>query len=272
MKNRIGNLVIMGSLLIIVFCLLSCGRAQQPENLETPEPTVIAEPTMTPEPEITPEPTPIPKTAKKTLEECFRGWLDDKTPEEIQAEYYKKELDQVRYDNLADWKDAKGNYHAPKGYLINFDFSMHGVEIMASQQMPPKLLKEINTEELYQLIMDLPVDERYPGWDTAIMDSYLQLLSRYYIAYNFMTDFMRRKDAPKVVHHYYQKYSKKERKKYSLDINYDYFPDDAPDREEEWTKAERFRITEGLEWLFLYKEGKKVPDERLLGLGIGANY
>ena len=262
MRNGIQKLSIIVSL-FMASCLVSCGRAQQPENLESLEPTVMEKPTMTPEPTRTPEPTPIPKTAKKTLEECFQGWLDDKTPEKIQAKYYKKELDQVRYDNLADWKDAKGNYHAPKGYKINYGPISHFLEKMASQQMPPELLKEISTKELYQLIMNLPVE----SWCTSVMNSYMHFLSMYYLDYNFMTDFMRRKDAPEVVHQYYQKYTKKERKKYSY-RNYSSFDGAAA----EWTKAERFRITEGLEWLFLYKEGKKVPDEMVFGLGVGANY
>lgn len=265
MKKRIQVLgMIVG--LFVALCLVSCDGVEQPEISEMPEVTVTAEPAMTLEPEVTPIPTPIPKTAKKTLEECFRGWLGDETPEEFQAKYYRKEFDGVRYDNLADWKDAKGNYHAPKGFKINFILNKDFTEVMASQQMPSELLERISTQELYQLIMSLPVDERYPGWNTTF-DSYLQVLSGYYIGYNFMTDFMQRKDAPKVVHQYYQGYTKKERKKYSY-MNRSSFDGTAS----EWTKADRFRITEGLEWLFLYKEGKKVPDERVLGLGVGAHY
>lgn len=214
MKKRIQVLgMIVG--LFVALCLVSCGRAEQPEISGTPEATLTAEPTMTSEPEVTPQPTPIPKTAKKTLEECFRGWLGNETPEEFQAKYYRKEFDRVRYDNLADWKDAKGNYHAPKGYSINLGPTTIFLKEMASQQMPTKLLEEISTEELFQLIMSLPVDEKKPGWSTSIMDSYLQLLSIYYVDYNFMTNFMRRKDAPEVVHRYYQRYTKKERKEYS---------------------------------------------------------
>lgn len=264
MRKRIRKSVMAG-ILFMALCLVSCGRAEHPEISEKAE--VTAEPAMTLEPEVTPQPTPIPKTAKKTLEECFRGWLDDETPEEVQAKYYRKEFDGVRYDNLTDWKDAKGNYHVPKGYNVNFILHRDFTEVMASQQMLPELLEEISTQELFQLIMSLPVDEKYSGWSTFTKDSYLQLLSGYYIGYNFMTDFMRRKDAPEVVHGYYQGYTKKERKKYSY-MNRSSFDGTAS----EWTKADRFRITEGLEWLFLYKEGKKVPDERVLGLGVGANY
>lgn len=265
-EKMIQKLGMIGSL-FMALCLISCGRAEQPEISETPEVTVTAEPTMTSESEVTPQPTPIPKTAKKTIEECFRGWLDDETPEEVQEKYFQEELEGERWDDLMDWKDAKGNFVAPKGYQINFRPSMNGLEEMASQQMPPELLEEIGTEELYQLIMSLPIKIKEMGWGTFIRDSYLQFLSEYYLCYNFMTDFMRRKDASEVVHRYYQKYSKKEKKKYCF-ANRASFEDAGV----EGMKAERFRITEGLEWLFLYKEGKKVPDERVLGLGVGANY
>lgn len=42
------------------------------------------------------------------------------------------------------------------------------------------------------------------------------------------------------------------------------------DTQKDLQKQERFQVTEGLEWFFKYKEGKSIPEEEELMLGVGA--
>lgn len=262
MKKHIGYLLI---LMMVMLCMISCSPKKEIDS-KTPAPSLsTSTPTPQPsvEPTITPLPTPIPKEAKKTIEECLRGLLRE-TPEEHQAKYFRE--GKIKYNKLSDWKDAKGNYHYPKGYEINY-YIPSDYNLMVAQQMPQALLDEISTEELYQLIMSLPGD-----WVSHWIDTYLQMVERYYVSYNFMTNFMRRKDSAKVVHHYYQNYSKEDRSKYTINRSDKNYRKGYKDTKAERAKQQRFLLTEGLEWFYRYKDGKTVPNEHYLGLGCMGHY
>lgn len=249
-------------ILLIALCMTGCGSKESTQMQETQESAPNTASVATEEPTD----TPIPKTAKKTIEECFRGLLFE-SPEIYQKKLLNPEYDSVRYDNLSDWINKKGQYQPPKGYKICWDMREDSNQDMASQQMPEQLLDEISTEELYCLIMDLP-----GTWFTFASSTYLDMLSRYYISYNFMTNFIQRDDSAKIVHQYYQKYSKKEKSKYTLNRYDENYRKGYQDTEMELKRQERFQITEGLEWFFMYKEGKKVPEESVLGLGLYGHY
>lgn len=261
MKKLIGCLI-----LLIVLCITSCSIKEPVQMSETQKPVSIPASSPAVEPTDTLMPSPIPKTAKKTIEECFRGLLFE-SPEQYQKGLFDEMYDGVRYDDLSDWKDKRGNYQPPKGYAICWDMRRVSNQDMASQQMPQQLLDEISTEDLYCLIMDLP-----GTWFTFAANTYLDMLSRYYISYNFMTNFMQREDCAAVVHQHYQKYSEKEKSKYTLNRYDENYHDGYQDTEKELQKQERFQITEALEWFFVYKEGKEVPEERVLGIGVYGHY
>ena len=269
---------LMLCLLLLAFCSVSCGQKEQ-ESTKKPSTSPSTDVQLQTESEVTPTPTMIPRNEKKTIEEALRGLIYE-TPEEVQAKYFTAEFDGVRHDKIAEWKDPKGKYRVPKGYEINCGSPRWGTEQMASQQMPQELLDEIGTEELYQLIMDLPEPPEYRGcaWGLAIWDTYLQVVAKYYVSYNFMTDLIRRNDSAEVVHRYYQKYSKKEKLKYTKN----HFLEEAKGKElneskatkEELVRKERFQLTEALEWFFKYKEGETMPEEEeeMLGLGCYGHY
>ncbi len=251
-------------LLILMFCLSSCGQKESEKKVEpSVSPVPLAQ--LSAESTATPTPTQIPGTAHKTVEEALQGLIYE-TPEEVQSKYFTAEFNDVRHDDITEWKDAKGNYHAPKGYKIACLSSAWFTEQMASQQMPQELLDEISTEELYQLIMNLPVET----WSVSTTNSYLQMTAKYYVYYNFMTDFIQREDSAEVVHRYYQKYSKKEKLKYTGNTFMENRGKGLKDTQEDLQKQERFQVTEGLEWFFRYKEGKSIPEEEELMLGVGA--
>lgn len=261
-------------LLLLAFCSVSCGQKEQ-KSTKKPSASPSIDVQLQTESEVTPTPTMIPRNEKKTIEEALRGLIYE-TPEEVQAKYFTAEFDGVRHDKLAEWKGSKGKYRAPKGYKIEPCSPRWCTERMASQQMPRELLDEIGTEELYQLIMDLPLDVL--GWGLDIRDTYLEAVAKCYVSYNFMTDLIRRNDSAEVVHRYYQKYSKKEKLKYTKN----HFLEEAKGKElneskatkEELVRKDRFQLTEALEWFFKYKEGETMPEEEeeMLGLGCYGHY
>lgn len=242
MKKKIITVFLFTALVIT-----ACGLQKQ-ENAET-TPSPAAEPTQT----AAAIPTPLSKTAKKTTKEAFGPLLNEDWWVELQNECFSKEYDSVRHDDISEWKDKKGNYTYPKDYEIDTMVGSEKPSALASQQMPQELLDEISTEDLYRLIIKAPTD--YYGWYAPWYDTYLSILVRFYTHYNFIEELMEREDAPEVVHRYYTKYSEKEVEKYSLrsrsQVNY--------------KKRGRFQLTEGLEWFFLYREGKEVPDYQVLG-------
>ncbi len=247
-------------LFCIAICLVSCGKKQVEKKSEvsSPSPSVSAE-----FPDPTPVITALPRTAKKTVQEAFASlWEEDKVAEK-QKLYFSKEYDSARFDDVAAWKDAKGNYICPEGYEVVGTMGISPEE--AAQQMPPELLKELDTEELYQLMM------KAPGYYSAShYDSYLLMLMFYYRSCNFLQDFMQREDSAEVVHKYYQHYSKKERKKFSKEYSLSNPPEGESEEEvgKIMEKRGKFQMTEGLEWFFLYADGKEVPDETLFGLHV----
>lgn len=251
------------SLLVILFtCLFltSCGleqQEQQGKDLASDAPTASADAqTIETVASETPSPTPPSRTAKKTVKESFGIWIDEERIESYQKAYFSDEYADIRYDDLSEWKDAEGNYHCPEGYEISYAPAADSELTFAPQQMPQALLDEISTEDLYRLIMDAP-----GYWSYERSDTYLHLLAGYYTYYNFLQNFMERSDAAEVVHQYYQSYSKKEIKKYSK--RYYYVWDTS-----EYKDMAEFQITEGLEWFFLYKEGKEVPDDYSFGFEV----
>ncbi|MCM1236115.1 MAG: hypothetical protein NC489_39025, partial [Ruminococcus flavefaciens] len=213
-----------------------------------------------------PEPTQASSAEKKTLEEVLESIFYGNTPEEIQKRYDTPELEKVRYNDINEWKDAEGNYHAPKGYKIDYSNPNWFAEEMAAQQMPQELLEEISTEELYQLIMSLPMEGL--GWEFIIYDTYLQRAANLYLAYNFMTDFMRREDSPQVVHQYYQKYSEEDRLDYTGNIYVKTRKIIEPTDKEEFQKQQQFQLTEVLEWVFRYQEEDAIPEEEEKAVGV----
>lgn len=248
-------------ILCSVMVMTSCGLQEQKEQSSAASPTAQsteAVPVETEEPALTPAPTAPSKTAKKTVKEAFGVMLDEDYIAELRNQCFSAEYENVRYDDVSEWKDKQGNYQYPKGYMHTLAHSGIDPNTFAPQQMPQELLDEISTEELYQLILNVPTKDD-TGWHNT-HETYLPMLSAYYSVYNFIENLMERKDAAKVVHQHYQKYTKKEIKRYSK--RYRGFEDYSIS---EWEKEGKFQLTEGLEWFFLYKEGKKVPDYQVLG-------
>ncbi len=247
MKRNILTCIFLTTLLFT-----SCGLQNQKEQAVVASPASQLDVTTSPVDAVMP--TPPSKTAKKTVKEALGVLMDENVRIEKQRAYFSGEYDDVRFDDISEWKDEQGNYQYPKGYTNEG----HDDASLASQQMPQDLLDEISTEELYQLILSLPGD-----WGHYYYDTYLGMLGAYYMRYNFIENLMEREDAAGVVHQYYQKYTKKEIKKYSKRYN-----NNNGDSVSERQKEGRFQLTEGLEWFFLYKEGKKVPNYTKLGYHI----
>lgn len=166
--------------------------------------------------------------------------------------YFAKKYDKVRRDNISDWKDSEGNWCYPKGYEIQWKPSDD--EVMAAQQFPQELLKDISTEELYRLIR-----KAHGSWSQSALESYAQALSYYYCRYNFIAELMRRKDCAEVIHKCYENTSADDKKLYSKTAHRQF--SDQKTQE----KQEQFQLLEGLEWFFLFKEGKSVPDDLTFG-------
>ena len=166
--------------------------------------------------------------------------------------YFAKKYDKVRRDNLSDWKDSEGNWCYPKGYEIQWKPSDD--EVMAAQQFPQELLKDISTEELYNLIQ-----KAHGSWSQSAFDSYAQALSYYYCRYDFIAELMRRKDCAEVIHKCYENTSADDKKLYSKTAGRQFSDQKTLE------KQEQFQLLEGLEWFFLFKEGKSVPDDLTFG-------
>ncbi len=248
-------------ILFTALCFTSCGLQKQKEKSPSVSPTTLSAEAVaveTEEPTATPAPTAPSKTAKKTVKEAFGAWLNEEYIMAMREGCFSEEYADVRYDDVSEWKDKQGNYQFPKGYVHTFAPNGTDPYAFAPQQMPQALLEEISTEELYQLILNVPTDDDM-GWHNTY-ERYLQMLSAYYSVYNFIENFMEREDAAQVVHQQYQKYTKKEIKRYSK--RYRGYEDYSV---EEWVDEGKFQLTEGLEWFFLYQEGKKVPDYQVLG-------
>ncbi len=244
----------------MVMLLTSCGLREQKEQSADASPTAPSVKTVAVEkegPTATSAPTAPSKTAKKTVKEAFGAWLDEDYITQWRKECFSEVYDDVRYDDISEWKGKQGNYQYPKGYSMEHRDNVS----MASQQMPQGLLDEISTEELYQLIMNTPPEDGIgsTGWN-SFHETYLQMLAVYYTQYNFIENLMEREDAAQVVHKYYQQYTKKDIEKYSKQNRVS-----NADSYSEMRKEGNFQLTEGLEWFFLYKEGKKVPDYQVLG-------
>lgn len=98
-------------------------------------------------------------------------------------------------------------------------------DVLASQQFPESLLKDISTKDLLHLILDKVLYLAY-------YDQPLEGLSLFRSDYNFVDELMNRKDCNKYVEKEYASYSKKERKKYSTSTWTDYFSDKGYNFEE----------------------------------------
>lgn len=233
----------------ITGCITSCEVREQEEKKSTAaspstQPTEVADAAET-------EGILPSRTEKKTVLESFGVLLTEENMKSTQKIYSLKEYDEVRNNDVSDWKDKQGNYKYPKGYRIACIPPLY--RSLVAQQMPKKLLKEISTEELYQLIVNAPGDWRNVSY------MYLGMLASYYEYYNFMKNFMEREDAAEVVHQHYVQYTKEEIEKYSK--RYQKGSLYGTERR----KRDAFQLTEGMEWFFLYQEGKEVPDEAVLG-------
>lgn len=191
-----------------------------------------------------------------------RVQADDDTVEELlvseeERDYYKKyftdDFSKNRIDNISDWKDKEGNWCYPAGYKITWIPSDD--ETMAAQQFPEELLADMSTDELYQFIM-----KAHGQWAQSAFDTYVSSLSSYYSRYNFIAELMQREDCAEVVHKYYSKITDDDVKRYSKMSLISY--SDTSKTE----KQELFQLMEGMEWFFLYKDGKSVPDDRVFGL------
>lgn len=158
-----------------------------------------------------------------------------------------------RFDDVSEWKDARGNWKYPDGF--EFKWIPSDKWEMAAQQFPSELMKEMDTEELYGFIM-----KGVGVFDFYLFDNYLYALGGYYNCYNFIHELMNREDCAQVIHQYYGRYSQEDQKKYSKmnDIS-----------KNNWEKLDNFQMTEALEWFFLAMAGKEVPDERVYNSGRG---
>lgn len=232
--------------------MVSCGKKKEKNSKTVPSSIPVVMRTEKPSagPTETPLPTQIPKEAKKTIEECLRGLLAE-TPENLQAECFKESS--MKYNKFSDWKDAKGRYCCPKGYKIHY--LLTSGDVMAARQMPQLVLDEISTEELYHLIQNMKISGI---WCSGAADTYLDMVSRYYMSYNFMTEFIRRKNSEEVVHRFYLKYSKAERSMYTKNREVKNYQRGYKGTTSDIVKQERFQMTEGLEWFYRYKMEKST--------------
>lgn len=169
--------------------------------------------------------------------------------------YFTEQYDKVRKDNISDWKDSDGNWCYPKDYEIQWIPSDD--EVMAAQQFPQEMLDAMSTDELYRFIRKAP-----GSWSQLAFDSYAQAISYYYCRYNFIAELMRREDCAEVIHTYYEKTPADDVKQYSKTNSVQ-----STDRKK-FAKREQFQLLEGLEWFFLYKDGKAVPDEEAFGMSL----
>lgn len=169
--------------------------------------------------------------------------------------YFTEQYDKVRKDNISDWKDSDGNWCYPKDYEIQWIPSDD--EVMASQQFPQEMLDAMSTDELYRFIRKAP-----GSWSQLAFDSYAQAISYYYCRYNFIAELMKREDCAEVIHTYYEKTPADDVKQYSKTNSVQ-----STDRKK-LAKREQFQLLEGLEWFFLYKDGKAVPDEEAFGMSL----
>lgn len=244
---------------LFVLCLTSCGKNVERQRGELSiSPNDSKQPSETTTMSVA---TAMPRTAKKTVKEAFAGLWQEELIQDQQDLYFSKEYDEVRHDTLSEWKDEQGQYKCPEDYKIVGTIGDPWIE--AAQQMPPKLLHEIGTEELYQLMMESP------GFSSAShYDSYLLMLSYYYNSCNFLQNFMQREDCADVVHCFYNKYTKKEKKRYSKCFFEGTKSEDMSEEKvhAEIEKAGKFQLTEGLEWFCKYRKGKEIPDEKVFGL------
>lgn len=178
----------------------------------------------------------------------FYDYVDSSTSYET---YFIKRYKKYRLDDLAQWKDEKGQWCYPKKY--EFVWVPSDVTYMAAQQFPPELLEDMDTEELLSFILE--GTKTTVGWGWNSFDNYLMGLSMYYQAYNYIHELMNRADCAQVVHQQYKQYSEQDIKKYS---KMSWLGSDS-------MEAANFQLIEGLEWFFLTLEGKTVPDEYTYG-------
>ncbi len=201
------------------------------------------------------EEEPSIKSVKKDRDivDIFGENLIPKEQKNYYKKYFTKEFTESRNDEISDWKDEEGNWCYPAGYKITWVPSDD--EKMAAQQFPEELLADMETDELYQFIM-----EAHGQWFQSAFETYASSLSCYCSYYNFIAELMRREDCAEVVHKYYSQFTNDDLKRYSKMNRISY--SDASETE----KQELFQLTEGMEWFFLYKDGKSVPDEGVFGL------
>lgn len=155
--------------------------------------------------------------------------------------YFEETYDEERIDDISQWKDADGNWCYPKDYELVCMPSRD--EVMARQQFPEELLKDLDTEELYQFVLNAP------GWMCILAyDDYLVALSTYRSIYNFMDTLMKREDLADVVHKQYETYS--ENDIFLLSKENRHVSDDTK-------KQDQFQLTEALE---LFYAGKLPED------------
>lgn len=233
MKNKILILTIVFSVFSILFS--ACGKEVASNHIGKKE--KVSQKTV---------------QINKDIADIFGENLIPKEQKNYYKKYFTKEFAESRNDNISDWKDKEGNWCYPAGYKITWIPSDD--EKMAAQQFPEELLADMSTDELFQFIM-----KAHGQWAQLAFDTYAHALSSYYSYYNFVAELMNRGDCAAIVHKYYAQATDNDVKRYSKVSRASY--SDTNDTE----KQELFQLMEGMEWFFLYKDGKSVPDESVFG-------
>lgn len=231
------KLIILATALSIVTILCSaCGKKAASDDLVKAE-----------------EPSRKPVHESEDIADIFGENLIPKEQRDYYKKYFTEEFAESRKDDISDWKDKEGNWCYPAGYKITWIPSDD--KKMAAQQFPEEMLADMSTDELYQFIM-----KAHGWWAQSAFDTYVYSLSSYYSRYNFIAELMQREDCSEVVHKNYAKVTDDDVKRYSK-MSCTSYSDTS-----ETEKQELFQLMEGMEWFFLYRDGKSVLDEGVFGL------
>ena len=223
-------------LLLSSLLLTSCGTQKETKSTKNTTTAVASTKNVAQEADYSDYPNEAVLKGKK---------LDGMMPGVYRPQNYTKFFRQEKYKkflhtDIKEWKDAQGNYGYPQDYTQGPNPNQP--DVLASQQFPESLLKDISTKDLLHLILDKVLYLAY-------YDQPLEGLSLFRSDYNFVDELMNRKDCNKYVEKEYASYSKKERKKYSTSTWTDYFSDKGDNFEE----SQKFQFVEALKEYYAKK-------------------
>ncbi len=121
-----------------------------------------------------------------------------------EASYKEYLKDSSQWVQSADkWKKSKGKYLYPVSAMDKKWYKCNSIEErFAACQLPRKILKDLSTEEMFEMILDFPLLSTIEGYETAS-----EALAYLADTFNGFDEFMKRDDCYAVVEKYYNEYT-----------------------------------------------------------------